>query len=112
MAALTQAMINVGERLNWGIGPALEARDVLSVLRREKRAPRDLRDRALLLAGRVLEMSSEVPCGEGKALAQTILDDGRAWQKFQTSRFQPPGSGGVRQASDERQNSAGRSAKE
>ena len=67
-----------------GIGPALEARDVLSVLRREAAAPQDLRERALLLAGRVLELSSDVRSGEGRALAQEILDDGRAWRKFQS----------------------------
>src|SRR5581483_327277 len=34
-----------------GIGPALEARDVLAVLRNERDAPADLRERAILLAG-------------------------------------------------------------
>jgi thymidine phosphorylase len=37
-----------------GIGPALEARDVLAVLRGERGAPVDLRERSVLLAGRVL----------------------------------------------------------
>ncbi|MDP2330370.1 MAG: thymidine phosphorylase [Reyranella sp.] len=38
-----------------GIGPWLEARDVLQVLERHDDAPRDLRERAILLAGHVLE---------------------------------------------------------
>jgi len=65
-----------------GIGPALEARDVLAVLRREPGAPHDLRERALLLAGRVLELAPDVAAGEGDAIARRILDTGRAWTKF------------------------------
>jgi thymidine phosphorylase len=66
-----------------GIGPALEARDVLAVLRREAGAPSDLRERALQLAGAVLEFAPGVAPGEGARQARKILDDGRAWQKFE-----------------------------
>ncbi len=66
-----------------GIGPALEARDVLSVLRGEAAAPQSLRDRALQLAGEVLELSSRVQPGRGYASAEAALEDGRAWHKFQ-----------------------------
>ena len=66
-----------------GIGPALEARDVLSVLRSEETAPKDLRDRALLLAGNILEFSPKVAEGKGLEVATEILDSGRAWKKFQ-----------------------------
>jgi thymidine phosphorylase len=66
-----------------GIGPALEARDVLAVLRGEPEAPADLRERAVLLAGRVLEMADGVADGGGAALAEAALADGRAWRKFQ-----------------------------
>ncbi|MBI3803525.1 MAG: thymidine phosphorylase family protein [Nitrospirae bacterium] len=66
-----------------GIGPALEARDVLSVLRGEATAPQSLRERALTLAGAILELSSRVPSEEGYHTARAILDDGRAWRKFQ-----------------------------
>jgi thymidine phosphorylase len=66
-----------------GIGPALEARDVLAVLQGDKLAPADLRDRALHLAGALLELSGKALNGMGKALASTVLDEGRAWQKFQ-----------------------------
>jgi thymidine phosphorylase len=46
-----------------GIGPALEARDLLRVLQNQADAPADLRERALLLAGRVLEMGgAHAPC--------------------------------------------------
>jgi thymidine phosphorylase len=66
-----------------GIGPALEARDVLAVLQRQAGAPADLRDRALLLAGELLEFGEAASPGEGRALAARVLDDGRAWRKFQ-----------------------------
>lgn len=66
-----------------GIGPALEARDVLAVLRREADAPADLRERALQLAGAVLEFAPQVAAGEGVRLAREILDDGSAWKKFE-----------------------------
>lgn len=66
-----------------GIGPALEARDVLAVLRGEAEAPQDLRERALTLAALTLELSQGVPRGLGRQQAELLLDDGRAWSKFQ-----------------------------
>jgi len=66
-----------------GIGPALEAHDVLAVLKGEPAAPADLRERALLLAGMVLELSHRLPRGVGMQQAELLLDDGRAWSKFQ-----------------------------
>ena len=66
-----------------GIGPALEAQDVLAVLRGEEKAPKDLRERALLLAGSLIEFSSNLSDGTGRGLAQAMLDDGSAWKKFQ-----------------------------
>ncbi|MBL6447709.1 thymidine phosphorylase family protein [Fulvivirga sp. 29W222] len=65
-----------------GIGPALEARDVLAVLRNAPDAPVDLRERALLLAGELLELSGKVDAGEGNDLARKILDSGKAYDKF------------------------------
>jgi len=66
-----------------GIGPALEARDVLGVLQRSASAPADLRERALLLAGALLEFCGAVPAGQGGAAATRLLDSGAAWMKFQ-----------------------------
>lgn len=66
-----------------GIGPALEAKDVLEVLQNKISAPQDLRERALSLAGMIIEFSPEVKKGEGKNIAEKILSDGRAWKKFQ-----------------------------
>jgi thymidine phosphorylase len=66
-----------------GIGPALEARDVLAVLRRQADAPDDLRLRALQLAGDILELGGAASGGDGLRLASEVLADGRAWAKFQ-----------------------------
>jgi len=66
-----------------GIGPALEARDVLAVLQRASHAPLDLRKRALSLAATILEMGGATAAGNGFGLASAVLDDGRAWEKFQ-----------------------------
>jgi len=65
-----------------GIGPVLEARDVLQVLNNDPAAPADLRLKALRLAGRVLEFDPDVRGGEGFALARDILDSGRALAKL------------------------------
>ncbi|MDM0065059.1 thymidine phosphorylase family protein [Variovorax sp. J31P207] len=65
-----------------GIGPALEAIDVMAVLERMPDAPADLRERALELAGLVLEMAGRAAMGSGRAMAREVLDDGRALAKF------------------------------
>ncbi|MFN8335416.1 MAG: thymidine phosphorylase family protein [Cyclobacteriaceae bacterium] len=64
-----------------GIGPALEAMDVLAVLRGDVNAPSDLRDRSLMLSGRLLEMTGKAVQGKGYEHAQSILDSGDAWKK-------------------------------
>jgi thymidine phosphorylase len=66
-----------------GIGPALEALDVVAVLHNTPDAPDDLRQRAAVLAGAALEIGGVAANGEGKALALGVLADGRAWTKFE-----------------------------
>ena len=61
-----------------GIGPVLEARDVMAVLRGDPDAPQDLRDRSLLLAGHVLEFDPAIPGGQGYARACELLASGAA----------------------------------
>ncbi|TYO91176.1 thymidine phosphorylase family protein [Oceanicella actignis] len=68
-----------------GIGPALEAHDVLAVLRRAPHAPQDLRERALDIAGALLDMAAEAeggPAAQGRETAQALLDSGAAEAKF------------------------------
>jgi thymidine phosphorylase len=66
-----------------GVGPALEAADLLAVLQNRPEAPLDLRRRACVLAGAALELGGLAADGEGAILAAAVLDDGRAWAKFQ-----------------------------
>ena len=65
-----------------GIGPALEARDVLAVLQGAPGAPQDLRRRAIGIAGEVLELSGRFAPATGGAAAARLLGDGSAWRKF------------------------------
>lgn len=65
-----------------GIGPALEARDIMQVLENDPNAPADLRQKALQLAGRVIEFDPDVRGGQGYAIARDILDSGRAIYKM------------------------------
>lgn len=66
-----------------GIGPALEALDVLAVLRQTPDAPSDLRERSIALAGAVLELSGFAATNTGPALANQTLVSGRALVKFE-----------------------------
>ncbi len=66
-----------------GIGPALEARDVLAVLQNARNAPDDLRIRAAQLAGHVLELVKHAAPGTGYETALAMLLNGHAWRKFQ-----------------------------
>lgn len=65
-----------------GIGPVLEARDVMRVLENDPRAPNDLRQKSLRLAGRLIECNPDVRGGDGFAIARDILDSGRALAKM------------------------------
>jgi thymidine phosphorylase len=66
-----------------GIGPSLEAEDVLAVLQGRVDAPGDLRQRAITIAGALLELAGAAANGQGEVIAARTLADGRAWTKFQ-----------------------------
>ncbi|MDE3741104.1 thymidine phosphorylase family protein [Maribacter polysaccharolyticus] len=66
-----------------GIGPNLEAIDLLDVLQNKGDAPKDLKERALLLAGNLLELSEKVETGKGMETAKELLESGKAYQKFE-----------------------------
>ena len=65
-----------------GVGPMLEARDVMRVLQNHPLAPQDLRQKSLRLAGRLLECDPDIRGGDGYAIARDILDSGRALEKM------------------------------
>ena len=78
-----------------GIGPSLEAMDVLSVLRNEKNAPQDLRSKSLYLAGCIIDMVHPQSTESGIVAAEKILSSGKALDKFMAicqaqGRFKEP----------------------
>lgn len=75
---LEVAITDGSQPVGRGVGPVLEARDVMSVLRNDPTAPGDLRARSLLLAGKVLEFDPTLRGGGGRARAQELLDSGAA----------------------------------
>lgn len=80
----TACVISDGKQpVGRSIGPALEMEDVLSVLRGEKSAPADLRERALTIAGTILELGGAAESDSGVGKARALLDDGAAYRKFE-----------------------------
>lgn len=65
-----------------GIGPTLEALEILKVLKNDLNAPQDLKSKSLQIAGTLLEMSGKIEKGKGYVEAQEILESGRAYEKF------------------------------
>jgi len=61
-----------------GIGPALEARDVLWILTNNEKGPKDLRDKSIYIAGKILKLAGK---GDEK-VARKILDSGAAYEKM------------------------------
>lgn len=66
-----------------GIGPALEARDVLAVLRNQANAPSDLRDKALELSARLIDMAHGNGFEVALEEARRILHSGQAYAQFE-----------------------------
>jgi len=71
-----------------GIGPALEARDVVNVLCNHENAPADLREKSLDLCARLLAManhgdSPHSNLSNARQRAETLLQNGAAWQQFE-----------------------------
>ena len=65
-----------------GVGPALEARDVLYVLKRDSKRPLDLEKKSLMMAGLMLEIGGKAKKGQGFREAQNILESGKAYKKL------------------------------
>lgn len=63
-----------------GIGPGLEARDILDVLSLKPGAPKDLRQKSVQMAGELIELCD--PSRSGRDVAQEILESGKAFETF------------------------------
>lgn len=64
-----------------GIGPSLELMDIVKILSRNN-GPLDLEKKSLFLAGTIFEMTGKAKKGKGIQLATSILDSGKAFEKF------------------------------
>ena len=76
-------MIKALEPVGRGVGPALEARDVLRVLQQKDKRPPDLQKKSVILAGKLLELTGKYKKGTGEAAAIKQLESGAAWKKMQ-----------------------------
>lgn len=65
-----------------GVGPVLEAKDVLDILKTPHECSVELRDKSLLMAGKLLEMAGVATYHKGVDMACDILYSGLAWEKF------------------------------
>lgn len=76
--ALTLAHQPIGH----AVGPALEAREALTLLRDYSAGPNSLIEKSTDLAGILLEMSGKAQKGMGQTLAKDILRSGKAYEKM------------------------------
>ena len=67
---------NGSQPIGNGIGPNLEARDVLYVLRKDPRAPKDLEKKSIMMADLIFKITNT------KASAKELIDSGLAYQQF------------------------------
>ena len=74
---VTSLITDGDQPIGHGVGPALEARDVINVLM--GKGPEDLKEKALSLAGKLLELAGEK---DGEGLARRLLESGKAYEKF------------------------------
>jgi len=66
-----------------GIGPALEARDILRVLQQKKDRPADLEKKSLRIASELLVLTGKYTAEEAQKAVREELRSGRAWKKMQ-----------------------------
>lgn len=65
-----------------GVGPALEIRECLRILERTEDRSKDLEEVVVKMAAEIFEHNKRAKAGEGKKLAQELLDSGQALKKF------------------------------
>jgi len=75
--------IKTEDPIGKGVGPALEARDVLRVLQQKDNYPADLANKSIHLSGELLELTGKAPKGKGSQMAWKALESGAAWRKMQ-----------------------------
>jgi len=73
-------LTNGEEPIGNGIGPALEARDILWLLKRDPRRPLDLERKSVMMSVKILQMAG---IKNAKKRVKEILDSGLAYKKMQ-----------------------------
>jgi len=74
-----KVVLTKGEQpIGYGIGPFLEIRDVISVLKQDCNCPKDLEEKSIFLAGEIFKMTRQ----GNKETARQILRSGKAFEKF------------------------------
>lgn len=68
--------------LGKGIGPALEASDILAILKNEKNCSLELKNKAIQLAAILLEAGNKASIGHGTHMAKKMIENGLAFKKF------------------------------
>ena len=74
-------LTNGSEPIGRGVGPSLEMKDVIAVLKNQ--GPEDLKEKCLILSGQLLEMVGKAKKNIGYFLAREILESGGAYKKFE-----------------------------
>ena len=72
----------IEEPVGNGIGPTLEMFDVIAVLQQKENRPLDLEKRSVFLAAQLLELTGKAKKGKGEKLAEEILKNKKAYDKF------------------------------
>ncbi len=79
----TQVAISYGgQPVGRCVGPALEAREALEILSSGGRGSRSVIEKAVAIAGMLLEMGGAAAIGAGEKMAKEILETGRAYEKM------------------------------
>lgn len=83
MGLHTEVILTDGSQpIGNGVGPVLETIDIMKVLENDPEASLELREKALQLAGRIIEFDFDVRGGQGYVIARDILESGRALEKM------------------------------
>ncbi|MGV8142570.1 MAG: thymidine phosphorylase [Candidatus Pacearchaeota archaeon] len=75
--AVTEGFEPIGN----GVGPILEIKDILRVLKQDN-SPKDLEQKSIYLSGLIFEMVGKSRKGQGQVLAREMLYSGLAYEKF------------------------------
>jgi len=76
---------NGNEPVGNGIGPILEAKDVLWILKNDEKGPVDLKNKSLMIAGDLIDFVSGGKTGRKKA--KEILESGKAYKAIRLTLY-------------------------